>query len=158
MRPGFQEIAIILLVIIVTAIMIRILRTGRNASSQNEDSSIKTKKSPGRTRGFLTKSGIVFTLTGIILLFAGISMFRWAFQSYSWSFIIIIIGLSLVFLSRKFSQFQTDVIQIKSQREYPNQLLDPSGLRNNSLLFPRQPSELVLDELSFPVKVRRQRD
>jgi len=40
-------------------------------------------------------------MAGIILALAGMSMFRWAVQSYLWSFIIVGVGLGLLFLARK---------------------------------------------------------
>jgi uncharacterized MAPEG superfamily protein len=106
MRLGLLEITIIIIAIIAIVIITRISRTNRGTAKQNEVSSvgIHVKSVEGRiskARSFLRRTGLAFILTGVILLMAGISMFRWAFQSYLWSFIIVAIGLVLVFLSRK---------------------------------------------------------
>ena len=106
MRLGILEIVIIIAVIIAAAFIARILRTGRNTDHQNGESPTdilvkQVEKSTNKTFGFLRRAGIALVLTGVIILLAGIAMFRWAFQSYYWSFIIVVIGIVLVFLSRK---------------------------------------------------------
>ena len=106
MRLGILEIVIIIAVIIAAAFITRIIRTSHNADRQNGESPTdilvkQVKKSTNNPFGFLRRSGIALVLTGVIILLAGIAMFRWAFQSYYWSFIIVVIGVVLVFLSRK---------------------------------------------------------
>jgi tellurite resistance protein TehA-like permease len=105
MRLGPLEIAIIIVVIIAIAVIARIVRF-RGTAKQNEVSSVSipvksAEERTSRPRSLLRKIGLAFILTGVILLIAGISMFRWAFQSYLWSYIIVAIGLVIVFLSRK---------------------------------------------------------
>ena len=106
MRLGILEIVIIIAVIIAAAFITRIIRTSRSADRQNGESTTdilvkQVKTSTNRTFGFLHRAGIALVLTGVIILFAGIAMFRWAFQSYYWSFIIVVIGIVLVILFRK---------------------------------------------------------
>lgn len=106
MRLGPLEIILIIVVIIAIALLTRILRTNRGSAQQNKESSVDTQIKPTEVRtskiqSLFKRIGIAFTLTGIILLLAGIGMFRWAFQSYLWSLIIIAIGIVLIFLSRK---------------------------------------------------------
>ena len=93
MRLGILEVVVTIAVIIVIALIARISRTNRGASEQN--------KNAGRTHSYLKRGGIAFILVGIILSVTGISMFKWAVQSYVWSFIVVAIGLALVYLSRK---------------------------------------------------------
>jgi hypothetical protein len=106
MRPGILEIVIILVAIIAIIIIARILRTGRGTGRQNEEASVDVSEKPvqvekGRTGSFLNRVGLVLIAVGGVLLFAGIAMFRWAFQSYWWSFILVASGLVIIFLSRK---------------------------------------------------------
>ncbi len=106
MRLGPLEIIVIIAIIIAIAVITRILRTSHGTAKQNKESPLDTPVKPvgertGRTRNFLKRAGVACILTGSVLLLAGISMFRWAFQSYSWAFIIVVIGLVLLFLSRK---------------------------------------------------------
>ena len=103
---GLLEIALIIAVIIVVLILTRILRTRGGDTGQNKKSPPSVpRKSVGagttKMRPFLKKSGIALALIGGVLLFASLALFRWAFQSYLWSFIIIAIGIALIFLSRK---------------------------------------------------------
>jgi len=102
MRLGPLEIVFIIVIIIAAAVITRIIRTGRGAARQNEESSVKPlERKTKRPRNFFRRTGIAFVLTGIVVFLAGISMFRWALQSYMWSFIIIAIGFVILFLSRK---------------------------------------------------------
>jgi len=106
MRPGPLEIIAIIVVIIAVAVLTRIFRTNRGSAKQTKKSSSDTQIKPTEVRtskiqSLFKRVGLAFTLTGIILLLAGIGMFRWAFQSYFWSLIIIAIGIVLIFLSRK---------------------------------------------------------
>ncbi len=103
---GPLEIALIIVVIMVVLILTRILRTRDGDTGQNKGS---PPRAPGKSVGagttkmrpFLKRSGIALALIGAVLLFASLSLFRWAFQSYLWSFIIMAAGIALFFLSRK---------------------------------------------------------
>jgi len=106
MRLGILEIIIIIAVIIAAAFIARILRISHNTDRQNGESPTdvlvkQVKKSTKNPFSFLRRTGIALVLTGVIILLAGIAMFKWAFQSYYWSFIIVVIGIVLLFLSRK---------------------------------------------------------
>ncbi len=106
MRFGPLEIILIIVVIIVVAVLTRILRGDRDSTRQNEDTYATVQPKPigartSKTRTILKRTGIAFTLAGVMLLLAGIGMFRWAFQSYLWSFVVIGIGTVLIYLSRK---------------------------------------------------------
>ena len=105
MRPGIQEIIVIIAVVTIVGILTRVLGARRTAA-QKEQLSADTSTQPAeriknRARRFPMRAGIALILLGFILLFAGVGMFRWAFQSYMWSFIIIAVGFLLVFVSRK---------------------------------------------------------
>ena len=102
MRLGILEIIIIIAVIIVILLVTRIVRMGR--STRDEDSAatdVPASRPPDRTGTYLKRFGGAFILAGIIILVAGISMFKWAFQSYVWSFVIVAVGLALLFLSKR---------------------------------------------------------
>ena len=106
MRLGLLEIIVIIAIIIAIAVITRIFRTSRGIAKQNKESPVGAPVKPvgertGRPGNFLKRAGVACILTGGVLSLAGISMFRWAFQSYSWAFIIVVIGLVLLFLSVK---------------------------------------------------------
>ena len=105
MRLGILEIVVIIIVIIVVALITRILRGNRGAATQSKKPSAEVPASrveerASRKRDLFRRAGIALTLIGIILLIAIIGMFRWAFQSYMWSFVIVAIGLVLLLLSK----------------------------------------------------------
>lgn len=105
MRLGTLEIILIIAVIIIVVIIGRIIRTGRNTTAQNNESSKDIPERPlklktRRLHGFIQRTGIALVLAGIILILFGISMFQWALQSYTWSFIVTAVGFVLVLLSR----------------------------------------------------------
>ncbi len=106
MRLGILEIVVIIVIIIVIALVTRIYRSNGDTTGQSNKSSAETthrpvNEPPGRIHSYLKRVGIVFFMAGIILALAGMSMFRWAVQSYLWSFIIVGVGLGLLFLARK---------------------------------------------------------
>ena len=106
MRPGPLEIIIILLVIMVIVMITRIIRTGQGKVRQNEESSVAipgklVRGKKNRAHSFLRRLGVAFVMVGGLLLLAGIIMFRWAFQSYSWAFVLVAVGLALLFFFRK---------------------------------------------------------
>ena len=102
MRPGPQEIILIIVVIIAAIVIARVIRTGRSAAKQEQESSAQpSEKKTNRTRGFLKRGGIAFILIGVILFLAVISMLRWVFQGYIWSFIMIVTGFVMLLMARK---------------------------------------------------------
>jgi hypothetical protein len=104
MRLGIPEIVTILVVLIAIVVSARILRA--HPARRSNDSSVATttrqasKKTP-RIWRYLRRAGIALVIAGAVFLFAAIGMFRWAFQSYLWSFILVVIGFAILFLSRK---------------------------------------------------------
>ncbi|MFC1970488.1 hypothetical protein ACFLV0_00910 [Chloroflexota bacterium] len=101
MKPGLQEIILIIVIITAAAVITRIIQTGRGSARRNKASSANsTAIKPGLHR-FLSRAGWTSIIAGILLLLAAISMFKWAFQSYLLASIIIAIGCIIVFLSRK---------------------------------------------------------
>ena len=106
MRIGILEIIVIIAIIIAITLVIRIYRSSHDATDQSKKSSEEithwqVRVKAGKTRSYLRRVGSAFFVAGIILALAGMSMFRWAVQSYVWSFIIVGVGLVLLFLSRK---------------------------------------------------------
>ncbi len=106
MRLGPFEIIVTIVIISAIAVIARIFRSNRVATRQSEKSHEESQAKPvkvgtSKIRSNLKRAGITFTLVGIVLLLASISLFRWAFQGYLWSLIIVAIGLVLLFLSRK---------------------------------------------------------
>ena len=104
--PGPIEIVIIIAVITAVALVTRIFRAKRLATEDRKDSSAEILPRQGRvrekrSRRRIKRLGITLTLAGIILLVVGISMFRWAFQTYIWSCLVVAVGLVLLALSVK---------------------------------------------------------
>ena len=102
--PGPLEIGLIIVVMLLTVVVMRIVRVGRNAAEKSKKSSVEiperqVKQSTGKSR--LKFVGIAFILTGILLLLTGINLFKWVYWSYLWSFIIVVIGFIIVFMSRR---------------------------------------------------------
>ena len=104
--PGPIEIVIIIAVITALALVTRIFRAKRLATEDRKDSSAEISPRQGkvrkkRSRRRIKRLGITLTLVGIIVLVIGISLFRWAFQTYMWSGIVVAVGLVLLALSVK---------------------------------------------------------
>lgn len=105
MRPGLLEIAVILIVLIIIAIAARMFRANPRPVQRSRDAPGEAEiqraeeRPPGRRR-YLRRVGIALILAGAVFLFAAIGMFRWAFQSYIWSFVLVVIGFVVVYLSR----------------------------------------------------------
>ena len=106
MRIGFLEIIVILIIIIAIFLIARMSRvkpddTAPVKKSPTDIASWRVKGRPERIRDYLKRLGIAFVVAGILFALAGISMFRWAVQGYVWAFVAMVIGLALLFLSRK---------------------------------------------------------
>lgn len=106
MRIGPLEIIVIIVIIIAVAIVARAVRFNRDNTNQNARASTdisvrQVKHKQANMWAYVKRIGITFVITGIILALAGMSMFRWAVQGYMWAFIIMVLGIGLVFLSRK---------------------------------------------------------
>jgi hypothetical protein len=105
MRLGLLEIIVILRVLVVIAVSARIFRANTGPARQGSNSSMEgtarqvNQRAP-RIWSQLRRVGIALIIAGAVFLFAAIGMFRWAFQSYMWSFIMVVIGFAIVFLSR----------------------------------------------------------
>ena len=98
MKPGIWEIIVIVVLIVVVAIIARVLRGSRIKARENAEAREETTPGPRR---IVRRTGIAGIAVGVILLAAAVSMFRYAFQSYLWGFVIIAVGLVLIFLTRK---------------------------------------------------------
>jgi len=106
MRIGLLEIVVIILIIIVVVVIARSVRFHRDSAKQNTGSSSdisgrRVKHKQTNMWVHVKRMGIVFVITGILLAVAGMSMFRWAVQGYMWAFILMVLGLGLLFLPRK---------------------------------------------------------
>ncbi|MFC1871360.1 hypothetical protein ACFLYF_03050 [Chloroflexota bacterium] len=102
MRLGLLEIIIIIAIVIVIMVGTRVVRMGQKKTDDGETSGrMPFAKPPGKTRFYLRRVGGVFVVTGIIVLLAGISFFKWALQSYGWSFMLVVVGLTMLLLSRR---------------------------------------------------------
>ena len=102
MRLGIFEIIIIIVVIIVILLVTRIIRMGRSTPGEGSPPGEAPAARPaGRFGTYLKRMGGTFIITGIIILIAGISLFKWALQSYVWSFAIVVVGMAMLFLSKK---------------------------------------------------------
>ncbi|MBA7657482.1 hypothetical protein ES703_65420 [subsurface metagenome] len=106
MRFGPLEIILIIVVIIAVAVIARIIRTSSGTSESNKDTTTDVTTTPtgdnsGKLRSLFNRTGIALIIGGIVFLLAAAAMFRYAFQSYALSFIIIAVGFIIVFLLRR---------------------------------------------------------
>lgn len=97
MKPGIWEIIIIVILIVVVAIIARVVR-GSRLKAREDNAAAETSPGPRR---IVRRTGIAGIAVGVILLAAAVSMFGYAFRSLWVGFVIIAIGLVLVFLTRK---------------------------------------------------------
>lgn len=106
MRISLLEIVIIIVVLIVIAVSARMFRDKHGPAERGGNASVETaarQVNGGTSRiwSALRRTGIAMILIGAALLFTAIGLFRWAFQSYLWSLILVVIGFAMVFASRK---------------------------------------------------------
>ena len=109
MRLSPLEIIVVVLVILVALVAVRIIGAGRSSIvkdvGKGKKSSLEIPErqvEQGSRKGLQIKlAGIVFILLSILLLLAGMSMFKWVLKSYLWAFILLAIGLLVIFMSRK---------------------------------------------------------
>lgn len=95
MRFGLLEIGIIIAVVLVIFIATRMVRLG-----QSETPAEDGKREDNRKAGRLRITGIAFILIGIVALLVSVSLLKWILWGNLWAFIIIAIGLLIIYLSR----------------------------------------------------------
>lgn len=108
MKLGLLEIFVIILLVQLVLLAVRIIGAGRpsvrdvekgkKSSLQIPDRQVEQSSGKGHQ---LRLAGIVFALISVLLLLAGMSMFKWVMKAYLWSFILLAIGLMILFMSRK---------------------------------------------------------
>jgi len=102
MKLGWLEIVLIIFVVIAIAIIARIIRPGSTASQKNNKSTDATNESKtDRHSKILGRTGIALIIAGGIALVAGISMLQWVLHNYVLSFILIVIGIIILMISRR---------------------------------------------------------
>ena len=108
MRLGPLEIILIVIIGLLVLLAVRMIGAGRPAikeaaKSKNPSMEIpKQQVAESAGRGNQLKlAGVVFVLVSILLLLSGKSMFKWALNMYLWSFILLAIGMAILFFSRK---------------------------------------------------------
>jgi hypothetical protein len=96
MKIGPLEIALIVAVVIVMALIARIARPGRLP--------VQGDKSPGhgaRSKGLFRNTGIIMVVVGVIILGLAAGLFHWALQGYLWALVLIAGGTFMVLLARR---------------------------------------------------------
>ena len=105
MRLGLLEIGIIIAVAIIIFGITRIIQLGKNSARKTE-TSIETAKQKGmeetkRSHHPRVKiTGIVLIVIGIVITLVSVNLLKWVFWSNIWAFIIVAIGLAVLFISR----------------------------------------------------------
>ena len=97
MRPGIPEIALIMVIIVAAAVIMRISRAGGSAGSEAGSRDGR----PRRLKQYFKGSGLLLIIGGIALAALGMSVFRWALQAYWAAFVIALLGLLVLFLSSR---------------------------------------------------------
>ena len=109
MKLGPLEIILIIVVVMFVLVTIRVVGAGRPALVKNAGKGTKSSlEIPQQQAGKslikvnqLKLAGVVLVLISILLLLSGKSMFKWALNMYLWSFILLAIGMAILFYSRK---------------------------------------------------------
>ena len=109
MKLGPLEIILIIVVVMFVLVTIRTVGVGRpalqKAAVKGDKSSVEIP--PQQAGKSLIKvsqlkvAGIVLVLISILMLLSGKSMFKWALNMYLWSFILLAIGMVILFFPRK---------------------------------------------------------
>ena len=106
MKLGLPEILIIIIIIFIIFGVSRMMSRGRTDRPESrviyknaEDLEEERIKRQRRSR--MQVLGSVFVVIGLVILLSAFNMFKWIFMSYTWSAIIIIIGIAVLFLSRR---------------------------------------------------------
>ncbi len=107
MRIGFSEILstfVIIFVVIFAALVFRTVR-GSPGTSDKGKSSLEVSKrelepSTGKNNQ-LRLIGVVFIILAVVLLLAGMDLFKWVGRLYLWFFILLVIGVVILYVSRK---------------------------------------------------------
>lgn len=102
MDIGPIEIGLVIIVFLLVIVISRFFRKHSNRSAKTL-SSPETQKIHGKAgkdprRNYVGIAGFGIVLIGIILLLSGMNMFKFVFWSYSWFFILVVIGLLLLFI------------------------------------------------------------
>ena len=105
MEIGLPEILLIVAVIFVVLFAVRVVRTGQNTVEQGKPSTIEIPQrqvEQNREKGSNLKiAGIVFILVAVLLLIFGRDLLKMAMMSFTWAFVVLAIGLAILFMSRE---------------------------------------------------------
>ena len=102
MKPGPLEIVLIIFVIIAIAVIARIIGPARKAPQENRKSNnASTGSNTEKYAKLLGRTGIVLVIAGGITLIAGISMLQWVLHNYVLSFVLIVVGIIILIMSRR---------------------------------------------------------
>jgi Sec-independent protein translocase protein TatA len=106
MKLGLPEILILIIVIFIIFGVSRMMSGGRSGKPESrvtyknaEDLEEERIKRQRRSR--MQVLGSIFVIIGLVILLSAFNMFKWIFMGYTWSAIIIIIGIAVLFLSRR---------------------------------------------------------
>lgn len=105
MKLGPLEVIVVVIVLFFVPLVLRVVRGDRNIAGKGKKSSLEIQErqvepSAGNWHR-LRRAGIVFIIVAIILVLSAMSMFKWVLKAYLWSFILLAIGLAILFMSRK---------------------------------------------------------
>ena len=106
MRLGILELGAIIVIILIVFLVGRAVRGSKNSSIKEERSiADQTTHVEERTREqrrqALRRIGIIFLVFAIITILACVSLFRWLMWGYAVFFLTLVIGLILLYISRK---------------------------------------------------------
>ena len=100
MRPGLLEIGVVILIVLIIYAATRVSRGGDNDAKKAKEQQ-DNGKAGGRGKPRLKIAGIALLVIGVIILIASFSLVKWIFWGNVWAFIILAIGLVLLFLTRR---------------------------------------------------------
>ena len=106
MRLGILELGAIIAIIFIVFLIARAVRGSKNSSIKEERSIadqttyVEERTREGR-RQALRRTGIISLIFAIITILVCVSLFRWLMWGYAVFFLTLLIGLILLYISRK---------------------------------------------------------
>lgn len=102
MDIGPFEIIVILIIIVLIVVMARITRIQRKSRDRSKVVNDKNSEGTRRNqRNYGPLVGLALILVSVILLWSGARLLKWVIWSYSWFFILLVVGILILFVSRK---------------------------------------------------------
>ena len=106
MRLGILELGAIIVIILIVFLVARAVRGSKNSSIKVDkpiagQTTYVEERTREQRRQTLRRTGIIFLVFAIITILACVSLFRWLMWGYAVFFLTLVIGLMLMYISKK---------------------------------------------------------